>query len=391
MKLKNFIAKLFLFSSTICLTMYLYFYFDTGVTVLAVDYNNSKITVETEEPGERIVKYANNFLFINASKEKISDDKLDIENVNSDKVYLKIYDEIYDVGLHDIKTYKLLNHEHVLVRDDLRSIAPECDKDGLDIFLCSECDNISNETLAALGCDMQFYSYKAPSCSEEGKTTYRCTRCGKVEFTMHPKLEHVFKLSHNLKPSTCIEQGIDLYKCENCEETREEYLDYISHSYVFAGEFNNGSSVGINNKCSYCGKVSTKSFAIQYIGGFQGMINIPSLGVVVPVYCGEPSQSICDAPNSASLQLYSLGVKDIIADHNYQGFSKIRNAVVGKTILYYKGQKYICSENVNGTNNKAGLIYPSGADIKYGPSDLYLYTCNDWGGVSIRIVGWNLA
>ena len=48
MKLKNFIAKLFLFSSTICLTMYLYFYFDTGVTVLAVDYNNSKITVETE-------------------------------------------------------------------------------------------------------------------------------------------------------------------------------------------------------------------------------------------------------------------------------------------------------------------------------------------------------
>ena len=64
MKLKNFIAKLFLFSSTICLTMYLYFYFDTGVTVLAVDYNNSKITVETEEPGERIVKYANNFLFI---------------------------------------------------------------------------------------------------------------------------------------------------------------------------------------------------------------------------------------------------------------------------------------------------------------------------------------
>jgi hypothetical protein len=30
-----------------------------------------------------------------------------------------------------------------------------------------------------------------------------------------------------------------------------------------------------------------------------------------------------------------------------------------------------------------------GTDIKYGPSQLYLYTCNDKYGKSIRIVGWN--
>ena len=82
-------------------------------------------------------------------------------------------------------------------------------------------------------------------------------------------------------------------------------------------------------------------------------------------------------------------MKTIIADHYYQGeFTNIRYAKPNSTTMYYQGQRYICTENYNGYNNKQALYSNSGLDIRYGPSDVYLYTCNDNGGYSIRIVCW---
>ena len=81
-------------------------------------------------------------------------------------------------------------------------------------------------------------------------------------------------------------------------------------------------------------------------------------------------------------------MKTIIADHYYQGgFINIRYAKPNSTIMYYQGQKYICTENYNGYNNKQALYTNSGFDIRYGTADLYLYTRNDNIGYSIRIVG----
>lgn len=386
--MKNIFAKIFILTSTLLLANFLYTYADTSINITTIESKNGFVNLEFENPGEVVIKYAYNPYFINSQKEYTTSDKYMLLNSYDSDVYIKIYSSEFDVGLHKTDTYKVLNHEHTLMHNPGKSILSTCKESGKDIFECTECDHIKYNTINPLGCNHIFYSQKNPTCTEEGFTIYRCERCGETQKHSLGFLEHQFEFVKNISKSTCTKQGVDLYACLSCKQEKEELLEYTNHSYKYDGDID-GEYVGIRNKCSMCGKTANKTFKKQYMGDYFGMLHIPAVGVTVPVYCGDPSQAICDAVNSASLQLYSFHVKPIIADHNYQGFTKIRNARVGSTIMYYQGQKYICSENFNGTNTGYGLIGPSGTDIKYGPSQLYLYTCNDKYGKSIRIVGWN--
>ena len=269
--------------------------------------------------------------------------------------------------------------------------AAQCGEDGYDVFLCADCDAVRNETVYRLGHDDAIVGYKSTSCVEDGYTLWRCQRCGEFEKVASEKVDHYFAFTEHINKSTCIAQGEDRYNCVGCGLEKIEKQPYASHVYAYSGEFANDNAVGINLQCSVCGKESSKSFTRRYdIGTYQGMLYIPSVGITVPVYLG--SQATCDAANSASLQWYGMGVKTIIADHYYQGgFTKISQCIPGSTVLYYAGQKYICTEKGSGVNTRLDLVFDDGTCILNGGSQLYLYTCKDRTAYPIWITGFNKA
>lgn len=122
--------------------------------------------------------------------------------------------------------------------------------------------------------------------------------------------------------------------------------------------------------------------------GNIGRLSIPSVGIDVAVF-PSISQAVCDAPDSAIL--FDLHGGNIIGDHNYQGFGRIRNMAIGSYAYIENGNtktKFVCTGKItNGTNTKYDLVNGAGACICRGaPGGYVLYTCNDWSGRSITIV-----
>ena len=376
-KFKQLLPIIFLIISTTLMSLFLYFYVpQIELTELRLEDNN--VIIQTKNKEDYIIRYSNNPLIFK-NNEKISYNK---------NIYIKLKHE-NETGIHYHKTYKIISHEHEYKEILNLKEYPTCDKDGINYYKCINCDQLIQEIVPKLNCKKHIVSYKTTTCTEEGYTLWRCERCGKTNKIISPKIEHSFKFTKTIKEPTCTAQGEDLYNCVGCNKEKTEHTNPISHNYIYNGENLNESNIWITLKCLNCSSVINKTFKKQHLGNYQGIIYIPSSNICVPVYCGSPSQPICDAVNSASLQLFSLGIKTIIADHYYQGgFTNIRYAKPNSTTMYYQGQKYICIENYNGYNNKQALYTNNGLDIRYGSADLYLYTCNDNSGYSIRIVGW---
>lgn len=130
--------------------------------------------------------------------------------------------------------------------------------------------------------------------------------------------------------------------------------------------------------------------------GMIGRLTISDVNLSValfgcPVY--QSSQSIVDKKDSAAY-LYAVDYYgyDLIADHNIDGFEKMKSSVVGKTIAVIDygtyTQKYICTANFTGWNNGSALIDNNGNDIS-GTNDggITMYTCNAISG-SVTITFW---
>jgi uncharacterized C2H2 Zn-finger protein len=376
-KIKQLLPIIFLTISTTLMSLVLYFYYPQ-IEISELKLENNNITVQTKENEKHIIEYSNNPLIFK-NNEKIS---------YNENVYVRLKHE-NETGIHYHKTYKIIPHEHKYEEILNLKEYPTCNKDGINYYKCINCDQLIQEIVPKLNCKKYITGYKTTTCTEDGYTLWRCERCGKTDKIISPKIEHAFIFTKIIKEPTCTIQGEDLYNCIGCNKEKIENTEQISHNYSYLGEIENTSNVGISLKCLSCSKTNNKIFSKQYLGSYQGTLYIPSSSICVPVYCGSPSQPVCDAVNSASLQLFSLGVKTIIADHYYQGgFTNIRYAKPNSTIMYYQGQRYICTENYNGYNNKQALYTNDGFDIRYGSADLYLYTCNDNSGYSIRIVGW---
>lgn len=121
--------------------------------------------------------------------------------------------------------------------------------------------------------------------------------------------------------------------------------------------------------------------------GNDGRFICEAAGIDVAVF-NSNSQSVCDAVDS-SCRFRTHG-QDILGDHNYQGFYKIKNMSVGTVSRIDRGtssENYRCVAKMQGTNTGYDLVDTSGNSVcgRYSNS-LVLYTCNDWSGRSITIV-----
>ncbi len=103
--------------------------------------------------------------------------------------------------------------------------APTCTEDGFTTYTCRLCGNsYVADTVAATG-----HSYEAavtaPTCTEDGFTTYTCTVCGDsyVDDTVEAMGHGWDEGTVTLEP-TETEDGAKTYTCIRCEETKTESI-----------------------------------------------------------------------------------------------------------------------------------------------------------------------
>ena len=123
-------------------------------------------------------------------------------------------------------SFSRLGHDYVTTVTD-----PTCTEEGYTTYTCTRGDSsYDTDYVSATG-----HSYVAtvtdPTCTEEGYTTYTCTVCGDTYTS-----DYVSALDHNyvatVVEATCTEDGYTLYECTRCDSS---FVDAIvsatGHSY----------------------------------------------------------------------------------------------------------------------------------------------------------------
>lgn len=118
--------------------------------------------------------------------------------------------------------------------------------------------------------------------------------------------------------------------------------------------------------------------------GTMGRLYIPTLNLNVAVYYANlelddnyNAQRIVDGIDSAAY--FKVGEKNVIADHNYQGFDKLLNLNIGSQ-AYLKTREgvtinYQLNNKFMGKNTSIDLTDTSGNSIQNMEGSLALYTC----------------
>ena len=106
---------------------------------------------------------------------------------------------------------------------------PTCTEDGVTTYTCSRCGDAYTETALAQGHDYLATKTTEPTCTEDGVTTYTCTRCGDFYSRTAPALGH--DLRTETIPATCTDDGRIVTKCTRCGEANSETLPAIGHQY----------------------------------------------------------------------------------------------------------------------------------------------------------------
>ena len=112
--------------------------------------------------------------------------------------------------------------DHVHSYQEVSRTAPTCTEDGVTTYRCETCGDTYTETTPATG-----HSYTAavtaPTCTEKGYTTYTCTACGD-----HYTANEVAALGHDYAettvPATCTENGSVTHTCTRCGNSYTETL-----------------------------------------------------------------------------------------------------------------------------------------------------------------------
>lgn len=90
---------------------------------------------------------------------------------------------------------------------------------------------------AASKCDHSYKSEvtKEATCTETGKTTYTCEKCGKTYTEKIPKLEHTFTVTEEV-PGTCVVKGYRVEACTECGFTQTIEGIYGDHDLWINGD-----------------------------------------------------------------------------------------------------------------------------------------------------------
>ena len=108
--------------------------------------------------------------------------------------------------------------------------APTCTEKGVETRYCSRCDATETRDVDALGHDLVHHDGKAATCTETGWEAYdTCSRC---DYTTYKEISET---GHNYTKAvtapTCIEQGYTTYTCSCGDSYVADYKDALGHDF----------------------------------------------------------------------------------------------------------------------------------------------------------------
>ncbi|MBR5797861.1 MAG: hypothetical protein IKY29_02800 [Clostridia bacterium] len=121
-------------------------------------------------------------------------------------------------------------HVHEFVLSESESTPVTCLADGLEVKVCS-CGERQEQVITALGHDMQVTMEVKPNCTRPGSVDYRCSNCGKVEYTNLDPLGHAYEEAPS-EPSRvirCTNEG-----CISCQwgEANNKYEEALTFNFT---------------------------------------------------------------------------------------------------------------------------------------------------------------
>ena len=108
--------------------------------------------------------------------------------------------------------------------------APTCTEQGYTTYTCACGDSYTDAYVAALG-----HSYDngvittEPTCTEVGVKTFTCAACADTYTEEINKTGHIYE--SNVTAPTCTEQGYTTYTCECGDSYTDAYVAALGHSY----------------------------------------------------------------------------------------------------------------------------------------------------------------
>ena len=118
--------------------------------------------------------------------------------------------------------------DHVHSYQEVSRTAPTCTEDGVTTYRCETCDDTYTETTPATG-----HSYDAvvtaPTCTNAGYTTHTCSVCGDSYVdSIVPATGHSYEAV--VTAPTCDKMGYTTYTCSVCGDSYvADYVDAVGH------------------------------------------------------------------------------------------------------------------------------------------------------------------
>lgn len=185
-------------------------------------------------------------------------------------------------------------------------VAATCTKGGTEKHVCNNCGKVETRNTNPLGHNWSDYTVEhgngfayeckrcgafnpipdetcdhasaevievvAPTCTEDGYTTYQCSMCG------HEWDEKSNKRGHNyiavVTDPTCTAKGYTTHTCSRCNDSyKDSYTDMISHSWsgwTIAIEPDCDDDGSEKRTCSECGKTETNTIeALGHLSAYS--------------------------------------------------------------------------------------------------------------------------
>ena len=163
-------------------------------------------------------------------------------------------------GKTETETIAKLGHDYKTTVVD-----PTCTEEGYTLHRCSRCsDNYKDTYTKAAGHKFGSWSVtKQATCTADGTKTKECKVCGKTETATITKLGHNYKAS--VVDPTCTEKGYTIHRCSRCGDNyKDTYTKATGHKFSdwTVTKPANCTAAGTKTReCSACGKTETDNIA----------------------------------------------------------------------------------------------------------------------------------
>ena len=116
---------------------------------------------------------------------------------------------------------------------DAEVTAPTCTEDGYTTYTCTKCgESHTSAVVPALGHKYEVTAEQAATCTADGYTTYTCANCGD-DYTVPGETAtgHSYDDGNVTTAPTCTGAGVMTYTCSKCGDSYTEEIKATGHNY----------------------------------------------------------------------------------------------------------------------------------------------------------------